>query len=412
MGVEQPTLNAVMARLPNATRNLAAFELAFGLALVIESPILQMLSAATALVNGPRSYAQLTRFMHGWAVGLSSVHFLLSRRPIFAFVTGRLLAAPEELIEPARSVFVWLIPFAAFVGYRRLWQGALIRVGNTGRVGWTMAVRLFFTFSALAVGLALRAAGVSWASGGHHIAVVALMTGITGGTVAAYIAHRRPLRSWFATSRASDEPWTLRKLSAFYLPLSLTSVMALASRPLLAFGMNRSVLPVLSLAAWPSVQGYLFLYNSIAFSYQEAVVAKSAESADALPTLRRFAIVLGAALASLYLLVVLAGGLKVWFGTVAGLSADLVTLAVTGGAILTVLPALLTARSYLSGTMVASHTTRPLGIAVGLNITVLFLGVLFLPIVTDLTGVKVAAISFAAANAVQLASLYVAQCRA
>lgn len=409
MGIEQPALNAVMARLPDATRNLAAFEIAFALALVIESPILQMLSAATALINGPRSYRRLVRFMGGWAILLSTVHFVLSRPGVFAFVTGRLLAAPPELIEPARSVFIWLVPFAALVGFRRLWQGALIRAGYTGRVGWTMVVRLVLTLGGLALGMALRAAGVPWAPEGHHVAVVSLMAGVAGGAAAALIAHRRPIRSWFDTVSAVDEEWSPGRLLAFYLPLSLTSIMALASRPLLAFGMNRSALPVLSLAAWPSVQGYLFLYSSISLSYQEAVVAKTADGEDALPLLRRFAVVLGGALSGLYLLIVLTRGLPVWFDVVAGLAPELATLAVTGATIVMVLPAVMTARSYLSGVLVARHVTRPLALAVALNVIVLFLLVYLLPVLTDLAGVRVAGTAFVVANVVQVGALFFAR---
>jgi len=411
MGIEQPALNAVMARLPEATRNLAAFEIAFALALVIESPILQMLSAATALINGPRSYRRLTRFMGGWAILLSSVHFLISRPGVFAFVTGRLLAAPPELIEPARSVFVWLVPFAALVGFRRLWQGALIRAGHTGRVGWTMVVRLVLTLGGLALGMALRAAGVPWAPEGHLLAVMSLMAGVAGGAAAALVAHRGPIRAWYATSNATDEEWSLPRLLAFYLPLSLTSIMFLASRPLLAFGMNRSVLPVLSLAAWPSVQGYLFLYSSIALSYQEAVVAKTAENEASLPVLRRFVLILGAVLSGIYILVVIGGGLPLWFTSVAGLAPDLATLAVTGATIVLVLPAVMTARSYLSGILVAHHITRPLAIAVALNVTVLFALVYLLPQMTDLVGVRVAGFSFVVANVVQVSALAVARRR-
>lgn len=409
MGIEQPALNAVMARLPNATRNLAAFEIAFALALVIESPILQILSAATALVNGPRSFRRLSRFMNGWAILLSTVHFTLSRPKIFAFVTGRLLAAPAELIEPARSVFVWLIPFAAFVGYRRLYQGALIRAGHTGRVGWTMVARLVFTFGGLSLGVGLRVAGVPWAPEGHHLAVLSLMAGVIAGAAAAFIAHRGPVRVWFDQTDAVDQEWSISRLLAFYLPLSLTSIMALASRPLLAFGMNRSVLPVLSLAAWPSVQGYLFLYTSISLSYQEAVVAKAAESEEAIPVLRRFALILGTVLSGIYILVAVTGGLPFWFNTVAGLSPDLASLAVTGGVLILALPAVFTARSYLSGVLVSHHVTRPLAIAVALNVGVLFLGVLLLPMVTNLVGVRVAAISYVAASIVQFVALAVAR---
>ncbi len=411
MGIEQPALNAVMARLPNATQNLAAFEIAFGLALLIESPILQMLSAATALVNGPLSYRRLTRFMGGWAIVLTAVHFLVSRPVVFRFIAGQLLATPPHIVEEARFVFVLLIPFAALVGYRRLWQGALIRAGKTGRVGLTMIVRLCFTIGVLVAGVSASRVRETWALDGHYLAAIALMAGVAAGAGASFIAQRRPIYDWFSTITDQDEQWSLRRLLAFYIPLSTTSIMALAARPLLAFGMNRSALPVVSLAAWPSVQGFLFLFTSIALSYQEAVVARSSASSAEVPALRRFAIRLAACLSLLFAATILTGGLRGWFSTVVGLAPQLVSVAVPSASLLLILPAVVTARSFLSGSLVAVHQTKPLSLAVGLNVLVLFLGVLLLPVFTPLVGAIVASISFVSANLVQVGALSIAHGR-
>ena len=62
MSVEGPFLAAVIARLPNPTENLAAYGIAFVLALVIESPVIQFLSASTALVSTRNTYVAMRRF--------------------------------------------------------------------------------------------------------------------------------------------------------------------------------------------------------------------------------------------------------------------------------------------------------------------------------------------------------------
>jgi len=56
MSVEGPFLMAVIARLQNPTENLAAYGIAFVLALVIESPVIQFLSSSTALVSNRDTY--------------------------------------------------------------------------------------------------------------------------------------------------------------------------------------------------------------------------------------------------------------------------------------------------------------------------------------------------------------------
>jgi hypothetical protein len=191
----------------------------------------------------------------------------------------------------------------------------------------------------------------------------------------------------------------------------MTSIMALAARPLLAFGMNRSVLPVQSVAAWPSIQGFLFLFGSIALSFQEAVVAKAAADHDSIRPLRRLGILIAVCLGAVYAITAAVGGLRWWFRAVAGLAPSLVAIAVPASILLMLNPVALVVRSYLSGLLVARHITKPLSVAVAINLSILFLGVLILPIVTDGIGTIVAAVSFLTANFIHAGALVVARRR-
>ena len=51
MAVEGPFLAALIARLPDPKPNLAAYGVAFAFAIILEAPVIMMLSAATALVT-------------------------------------------------------------------------------------------------------------------------------------------------------------------------------------------------------------------------------------------------------------------------------------------------------------------------------------------------------------------------
>ncbi|MGC9311827.1 MAG: hypothetical protein ACP5IA_03970, partial [Sediminispirochaetaceae bacterium] len=68
MSVEQPGINAVIARLADPKINLAAYGITISLSLIIESPIIQMLTAATALSDSRHNYRKLLTFMHVMAV--------------------------------------------------------------------------------------------------------------------------------------------------------------------------------------------------------------------------------------------------------------------------------------------------------------------------------------------------------
>ncbi len=62
MSVEGPFLAALIARLAAPRENLAAYGVAFALALIVESPIIMMLSASTALVDSREAYLRLRNF--------------------------------------------------------------------------------------------------------------------------------------------------------------------------------------------------------------------------------------------------------------------------------------------------------------------------------------------------------------
>ena len=59
MSIEGPFVAAIIARLDDPKYNLAAFGVAFAVAILVESPVIMILSASTALVAGPLSYRRL-----------------------------------------------------------------------------------------------------------------------------------------------------------------------------------------------------------------------------------------------------------------------------------------------------------------------------------------------------------------
>src|SRR5690554_2745774 len=76
MAAEGPFLAALIARLPDATFNLAAHGVAFALAVLVESPVIMLMSAATALVRDRASFVKLRRF--GWGLNALGTALLLT----------------------------------------------------------------------------------------------------------------------------------------------------------------------------------------------------------------------------------------------------------------------------------------------------------------------------------------------
>ena len=142
MSLEGPFLTALMARLPEAKFNLAAFGVAFSLAMLVEAPIIMIMSAAAALVHGRASFLALRRFIASLNVAITAVMLLLLAPPVFRAVAQGLIGLPADVADLARFGLALLLPWPAAIGYRRFYQGVLIRHGETRRVAYGTVVRL------------------------------------------------------------------------------------------------------------------------------------------------------------------------------------------------------------------------------------------------------------------------------
>jgi hypothetical protein len=136
MSLEGPAISAAIARLPNPTINLAAYGgVVFPLALIIESPIIMLLSASTALSKDEASYQKLWRFMMVSGAILTVLHFLIAFTPLYYPLVVVPLGVPPEIVEPARQGLCIMLPWTWSIAYRRFNQGTLIRFGRSRAVG-------------------------------------------------------------------------------------------------------------------------------------------------------------------------------------------------------------------------------------------------------------------------------------
>lgn len=381
MAIEQPAIAAVVARMSEAKLQLAAFGFTFSLALFIEGPVIQMLAAGTAVTDNRDNYKRILRLMHviGWAA--TAIHAILCIPPVFKFFAAGFIGIPEELLDTARLTLISMLPWTLGVGYRRLWQGVLIRYGRTRVVPVTMVIRLAVSFATLAWGFYTRVLP------GAVLGGLALSLGVIAGAIASWW-YVRPVVKGLppAASAERHSPVGVMTWSAmllFYIPLALTNFMNLGVRPILQMGMARGPMSLESLALWPVSIGYFFLYTSISLSSQEVVIARL-DGPESRRELVRFISWLSAVLSILYIIVMVTPLWRGWFSGVSGLSGELTDLAA--------IPILLSfpvvpIYAYISlyrGALVRLRRTREVTIGVAINVTVLlgtlFTGVAILPL--------------------------------
>ncbi|MFZ6026089.1 MAG: hypothetical protein ACOYYS_00120 [Chloroflexota bacterium] len=356
MAAELPAISAVAARLADPKIHLAAYSgVVFPLILIIESPIIMLLSASTALSKDWASYRLIYRFMMITSAVLTGLHALVAFTPLYEPVARTLFGAPAEIVEPGRIGLMIMLPWTWTIAYRRFQQGLLIRFGQSRLVGVGTAVRLVTDGIVLFAGYTLKLPGIV-------VMTLAVASGITAEAIYAGIAVR-PLHHPAGALRqaAPVEPaLTLRAFLNFYFPLVMTSFIWLLTPPITSAAINRMPQAIASLAAWSPLTGLVFMLRSLGNAYNEVVVALLDEQGSS-PNLRRFVWVLVLAGTAIVLFFVLTPFAGFWFGRLSALDSELAGLAVSGLWLALPLPALTVLQSWFQGGLM--HARKTAGIS-------------------------------------------------
>jgi hypothetical protein len=364
MAAEGPAISAVVARLADPEINLAAFGVVYSLALIIESPIIMLLSASTALSKDWDSYRKLHRFMMWLSAGLTALHVLLAFTPLYDLIIVGLVRPPAEIVEPARLGLMILLPWTWAIAYRRFQQGVLIRFGHSRAVSLGTAVRLG-TDAAVMIGGYLLATlpGIDLPISGIVVASAALGASTSAEAIYAGLRVRPVLRRQVRPAAPVDEPVTLPAFLRFYTPLAMTSLLALVVQPVGSAALSRMPQALESLAVWPVLSGFIFVLRSPGMAYNEVVITLLDEPRST-RTLRRFAFLLAAVTTALLLITAATPLAPFWFRRVSGLKPHLADLAHSALWLALPWPALNAFYSWYQGAIVHSRRTRPITEAV------------------------------------------------
>lgn len=388
--MEGPILTSVIARLDQAKSNLASFGIAFSLAMMVEAPIIMIMSASTALANHPINLKKLYRYTLGANLLITAIMLLILTPPIFLFLTEQLMQLPKSISHMTHITTALLLPWPAAIGFRRYYQGVLIRHQSTRRVAYGTVIRLA---SVICVSLACFV----WTDiPGAYLGALSLSTAVTLEAVATRLMADAVLKRIKTIASSTVQEMSYRQIHRFYYPLALTSVITLSVHPIVTFFLSHSRMPIESLAVLPVLQALTFIFRSIGLSYQEVVVAEAGAGVHTISELKSFAIKLAASLSICLGILCFTPLIELWYRHVAGLSEDLISLVVFPTRLLIILPATTVWISYQRGILVTSNMTASITTATMIElsgiITALVLSVGWL----DLVGIDAAAFSYLA----------------
>lgn len=390
MGIEGPFIAAVIARLAEPKFNLAAHGVAYSLALIIEAPIIMLMSASTALSKDGDAFRKLRRFTWVLNISITSVMVILIIPAVFYFIGEDLIGLPRNVTKLTHTAMMMLLPWPAAIGARRFYQGILIRYNLTRRITYGTLVRLFSMAASAMILYSFKVTGA-------YTGAAALATGVTCEAAAIrFMAHSaaKDLAQVQPAEEDTKKPITYTFITKFYYPLALMSILALGVHPMVTFFMGKGRLPLESLAVLPVINVLIFLFRSFGLSYQEVVIALLRDkNRDYIP-LRNFAFFLGMAVTGGISLIAFTPAVKVWFHTISGLSLQLASLAYFPTRLLVFLPALAVLISFQRSVLVTIRNTVPISRATAIEV-VMIIVVLYIAIIRfDMVGVIAAAMAY------------------
>ncbi len=361
MAAEGPFLAALIARLTDPEFNLAAHGVAYAFAMLAEAPVIMIMSASTALVDDATSFRRLRRFIYALNGLVTAGLFVFLIPAVYDFAMRDVIALPADVARLTYVALWILVPWPSAIGYRRFYQGLLIRHGRTRLVAYGTIIRLTTMAStAIVLYVAVRPPGA-------YVGAAALAAGVVAEAVGARLMARGVVTRLLATSSTTEAPGYARILQ-FYYPLALTSLIGLALQPMLTFFMGRAPSPVESLAVFPVVYALSFVFRALGLSYQEAAIALAGRRFEHLASVTRFGVLLAAATSAGLAAIALTPLVHVWFQGMSGLSAELARFAILPTVILIPLPGLSALQSLQRAVLVIANRTGPVTWATALEI--------------------------------------------
>ncbi len=390
MSLEGPFIAAIIARLIDPKFNLAAYGVAFSFALIIEAPVIMMMTASTSLVKDYSSLRKLRQYTWILNAIITGLMLILLIPNIFFFITIDLIGLPENVAQLTHIATIIMIPWPGAIGFRRFYQGVLIRNHATRRVAYGTVIRLFSMVStAMSLFLFTSLPGV-------YIGTAALSIGVTVEAISTRIMVHPILRRLRAADNSLEQQdfLSFQAINKFYYPLALTSVLTLGVHPLITFFIGKSVMALESLAVLPVVSSFVFLFRGVGLSFQEVAITLLGKNKEHDRVVKRFATILGLSLALGLIVTAFTPLSSIWFSRVSGLNPTLTALALTPLMIMGLFPASTVLISFQRAILVQSGRTSPITTATIIEV-VTIITVLYVAIMHwSLIGVTAAALAF------------------
>lgn len=262
MAAADPLLATSLSRLPGASAQLAALGVVKAVAVCLESPIIMVLHASTALSSETRSRQALRRFVTGLA-GIITLLFLMLPLPwAFRLLTGQVYHLSSEVQAATWLPLLLMFSWPATIAFRRFFQGHLILQGRGHHMGQASLARVATLTMVLLAGAGSGLAGAT-------LGAWALMLALWVEAALVYFwARQQPVPE----AVSEHLPGNVVGVARYYAPLASTMVLMWGGRALLLAILSRAVDAQMALAAWSASWGFVILLANLSRMVQQLVI--------------------------------------------------------------------------------------------------------------------------------------------
>lgn len=361
-----PILTMGLARLAAPEISLAAYSVTQNVAILLESPIIMLLHASTALTRYRGLHQPLHRFMVLANLVITALYLAVAFTPLFDWLFGGVLGQPAAVVEASRPAFRWMLLWPAAIGWRRFYQGVLINRRQSDHIALAGFARLASLALVTVVGVSLQAPGAT-------LAGLALVTSVIVEAVAVTMfagsGERRRTRQQTdgqsEPARPALEPtgWvprTVGQIARWYWPLAMTQVLVWSVRPFINGGIARTEDPHIGLAAWPVAWATATMVTNSVRAVQQLTLSQLTGRQQYL-LLHRFTWAVGliaSAILALLAFTPLGTGYMEWVLGLRGALGDLARAALPALKLAVVFPLLVAQQNWLQGLLIQAGQPR------------------------------------------------------
>jgi len=288
MTLGDPLQTSALSRLAFPQETLAGVGVVKGVAVFLESPIIMILHASTALGGQAKSRRALWQFTVIAGLALSSIFLLLIWEPLYNWLLLDVFGVSASIAVRGRTAFVLMFLWPFVIAWRRFFQGLLIRARKSIAVGWASIARLTWVIVALVVGVSLRLdgaflAGITMIGAVIVEAILVTWFCLRLGTI--------PLLNQQVHLETKKLPQTLGGVTFYYLPLASTMLVVWGARAILLSLIARSFDGSLALAVWPAAWGLVLSVANGTRMIQQVIISAYEETSKR--TLVAFVMIVG-----------------------------------------------------------------------------------------------------------------------